>query len=518
MDTMNIYTVAGIGNQRKLLRLTSRIATASTSLVIFLFSFAGRQASGGEQKTLEHSVVKIYVTMQSEDFSMPWQSRSPQSGNGSGFVINGHRIMSNAHVVSNARFIEVKKNGSPRRFAAHVKFAAHDCDLAVLEVEDPAFFEGTTPVKFAKDIPKLSDKVAVIGYPMGGSRISLTEGVVSRIDYNTYAHSGVDDHLVLQVDAAINHGNSGGPVMLKGRVVGVAFQGMMSGNNIGYAIPVPIIKHFLADIADGKYNGYPSLGTQIMDTRNLALRKSLGIAKLKKGVAVSWIDPFGSARGILKAGDVLLEIDGHDIAADGTIRLDGNLIGFMELIERRQWGDKVQLKIMRDGAVNNVDIALTNPDDPYVFRTIYDKRPEYFIVGGLVFSPLTRNYLVTLGRNINGINQQQLLYFNSYSKVDGLWRDRSQFVVLVRRLPHSVNSYTEPFMQGVLAEVNGVHIGCMADLIKAIKTPQKGYHIIRFEGMDDYIVLDAVQAQQADKEIMKSYGVPELSYLAEEQK
>lgn len=473
----------------------------------------GGQAWGGEKKTLEHSVVKIYVTMQNENFEMPWQSRPPQSGNGTGFIVKGNRIMSNAHVVSNARFIEVKKNGSPRRFPARVKFAAHDCDLAILEVDDPEFFKGTVAVKFAREIPRLSDKVAVIGYPMGGTRISLTEGVVSRIDYNTYAHSGVDAHLVLQVDAAINPGNSGGPVMMKGRVVGVAFQGMTVGNNIGYAIPIPIVQHFLADISDGKYNGYPSLGALVLDTRNTALRRSLGLAERKGGSVVGWIDPFGSARDILKTGDVLLEIDGHAIAADGTIKLDGNLIDFMELIERRQWGDHVSLKIMRARVVQDVDIPLTNPDDPYIFRTVYDKRPEYIILGGLVFSPLTRNYLATLGRNIRGSNRQQLLYINQYAKLDGLSKNRSQFVVLIRRLPHSVNSYTDPFLQGVVADVNGVHIGCMADLQRAIKTPQGGYHVIHFEGMDDYIVLDAGQLPKVDAEIMKRYGVPALSYL-----
>ena len=494
-----------------------RLAAITLVATITALTVSAANATAGEKQTLEHSIVKIYVTIQQDDFSMPWQSYSPQSGNGSGFIIKGNRILSNAHVVSNAKFIEVRKNGSPRRFPAHVKFAAHDCDLAVLEVDDPDFFNDTHPVEFATGIPNLSDKVTVIGYPMGGSRISLTEGVVSRIDYARYAHSGVDQHLVLQVDAAINPGNSGGPVMMNGKVVGVAFQGMRQASNIGYVIPIPIIKHFLADIKDGKYHGYPVLGVSIMDTRNAALRKSLGMTPEQTGPVVDFIDPFGSARNLLKPGDVLISIDGSNIANDGSISLKGNLIEFSELIERKQWGDTVNLQILRDNKVQHVNIPLTNPNDPYVFRIIYDQHPQYCMLGGLVFSPLTRNYLRTIRRNLQIPNVLQLLYVTRYAKIDGLYKNRNQFVVLIRRLPNPVNSYAGKFMYGLVSEVNAQPIGSLKDFIKAVKHPLNGYHIIKFAGMDDYLVLDAAQAEKAEKSIMKRYAVPSDCTLTEVQ-
>ncbi len=515
---MNIQAISNRTDKRRNQGIISRTKSRLLPMVAFTLVLCGGTLYAGEKRTLEHSVVKIYVTMQQDDYSMPWQSRPPQSGSGTGFIIKGKQILSNAHVVSNARFIEVKKNGSPRRYSAHVKYAAHDCDLATLEVDDPSFYASTQPVKFAKVIPQISDKVAVIGYPMGGTRISLTEGVVSRIDYSVYSHSGVDQHLVLQVDAAINPGNSGGPVMMRGKVVGVAFQGMQQASNIGYVIPVPIINHFLTDIKDGIYHGYPNLGAAIMDTRNSALRASLGLSGKQTGPVVYNIDPFGSARGLLKPRDVLMEIDGHKIANDGTIKLRDNLIDFSELIERKQWGETINMHILRDKSELDIKIPLKNPIDPYVFRNIYDKRPEYYILGGLVFSPLTRNYLMTIGRGISGANQQQLLYVMSYAKTDGLYKDRSQFVILTRRLPHPVNSYDGQFMYGLVSEVNGIHIGDLADFKKAIQKPQNGYHIIKFDGMDDYLVMDAEQVKKADPEIMKRYAVPATYFLAEDKK
>ncbi len=485
-------------------------------VIISMFSIS-TLSYAKENKALEHSLVKIYATMQNENYSMPWQSYPPQSGNGTGFIINGKRILSNAHVVSNARFIEVKKNNDPRRYSAHVKFAAHDCDLAILEVDDPEFFDETKPVKFAKTLPQLSDTVTVIGYPMGGALVSLTEGVVSRIDYSGYSHSGVDQHLVLQVDAAINPGNSGGPVLLNGKVVGVAFQGITQASNIGYVIPVPIIEHFLTDIKDGKYHGYPELGAAIMDTRNSALRASLALSGDNTGPVVYYIDPFGSATDILLPNDVLLEIDGHNIAEDGTIDLNGNSIEFSELIERKQWGDKISLKIMRDKSMQNIEIPLTNPQDPYIFRNIYDQRAEYCTLGGLVFSPLTRNYLATIGRNLNGANQQHLLYATQYAKVDGLHKNRTQFVVLIHRLPHPINSYTAQFMNGLVSEVNGIHIGNLSDMQKAIESPQNGYHTIRFTGIDDYIIFDAKDEKISQPQIMQRYALPTPFFIGEKQ-
>jgi S1-C subfamily serine protease len=511
MHEMKSETIAKVGRPigRRPLHLALCAIVGTISLLM------GPTPTHGNEAALRHSVVKIYATMQRDDFALPWRSSRPMSTSGSGFIIKGKRILTNAHVVSNVRFLEVKKNGNPSRFAATVKFAGHDCDLAILEVDDPTFFEDASPVTFAAALPQLSDTVTVIGYPMGGSRISLTEGVVSRIDYSVYSHSGVDQHLVLQVDAAINPGNSGGPVLLDGEVVGLAFQGLSRGDNIGYAIPGPIIQHFLTDIEDGTYHGYPELGAAVMDTRNAALRESLGLTGTNTGVVVYYMDPFGSAKGTLEIGDVLLSIDGYDIAEDGTVELDGNTVEFSELLERKQWGEAATFMVLRKHAVRRIAVPLSNPKDPYIFRSIYDRPPEYCMVGGLVFSPLSREYLRTVGRNLNGINQQQLLYLSRYAKIDGLHEDRDAFVVLIRRLAHPVNTYTEPFLNGLVSEVNGSRIRNLADMRAALSTPKDGYHVIRFAGMDDKLVLNAEQEQKAGPEILERYAVPSSYHIRE---
>lgn len=195
------------------------------------------------------SIVRIEAATQVPNYREPWKAGQFSGGIGTGFIIGHNRFLTNAHVVSNARRLLITKHGSPQKHPAKIIHIAHDCDLALLEVEDFSPFEGLKPLEIGL-MPKLETQVRVIGYPVGGNRISVTRGVVSRIDFNSYSHTRSDQHLVVQIDAAINPGNSGGPVLQNGQVVGVAFQGLRSADNTGYMIPPPVIKRFLKDIED----------------------------------------------------------------------------------------------------------------------------------------------------------------------------------------------------------------------------------------------------------------------------
>jgi S1-C subfamily serine protease len=457
-------------------------------------------------------VVNIHVSGQTEDYQMPWQSGRPSGGSGTGMLIEGRRILSNAHVVSDARFIQVQKDGDPKKYIAKVAFIAHDCDLAVLDVEDQVFFEGMQPVSFADTIPALNDEVYVVGYPMGGQRVSITRGVVSRIDFDTYAHSGLDQHLVMQVDAAINPGNSGGPIFYDGKVVAVAFQGLMQGDNIGYGIPVPVIDHFLKDISDGKYNGYPELGIDFVEGHNTGLRKAYKMDMEDAGIVVNYVDPFGAAKGRLQPGDVLLTIDGYNIEDDGSINLDGNPVVFAELMERRQWGESVSFRLLRNGSYTNIAVKLDNPQDPFMYRNVYDEKPEYYIMAGLVFAPVNRALLYTV-QDSSAPNRNQLFYFSTFSKIDDLYTNREEFVVMMRRLPHAVNAYADPFLNGIVSEINGRRITKLADVKTAFAAPTNGFAVISFEGIEDKLFLEAEKAEEADAEILSAYGIMEKEYF-----
>jgi len=195
-----------------------------------------------EAVDLKDSVVKVFVTKNPMDFYRPWQSRGINATTGSGAIIKENKILTNAHVVADHTFIQVKKNSDPKKYTAKVEAIGYDCDLALLSVDDPSFFDNTHAVETG-GLTALQDTVTVIGYPQGGDKISITEGVVSRIEVISYSLSG-RKLLGVQIDAAINPGNSGGPVVMDDKLVGIAMQAYHEAQNIGYMIPVPIINHF----------------------------------------------------------------------------------------------------------------------------------------------------------------------------------------------------------------------------------------------------------------------------------
>jgi len=194
-------------------------------------------------------------------------------------MIGGGRLLTNAHCVEYHTQVKVKRRGDDTKYVATVLAKGVECDIALLLVESEDFCKGTEPLRFGR-LPCLQDAVTVVGYPLGGDTISVTKGVVSRIEVTSYAH-GAADLLGIQIDAAINPGNSGGPAFNdNGECIGIAFQVYRSAEaeNIGYVIPTTVVSHFLNDYdRNGKYTGFPCLGVLLQKLENPALRACLNV-------------------------------------------------------------------------------------------------------------------------------------------------------------------------------------------------------------------------------------------------
>src|SRR5437667_4417381 len=298
---------------------------------------------------VQKSLVRITATSVEPDYRAAWNAGGLQRGVGAGFVISSSRIMTNAHVVANSRYITVERDGDPNKYPATVQFIANDCDLALITVSAPDFFKNMLPLKFG-GIPALESTVSAYGYPIGGERMSVTTGIVSRVDFQLYTHSSVDQHLAIQISAQINPGNSGGPVMQNAMVVGVAFQGYSGdvAQGVAYMIPTPVINRFLKDISNGHYDKYPDLGITYSKLQTPAQRRFLGLKDDDRGVLVSTVVTAGPSAGFIQPGDVLLAIDDHPIASDSNVELEGERAEFQEVVERKFSGDSVRLDVWRD--------------------------------------------------------------------------------------------------------------------------------------------------------------------------
>ncbi len=460
------------------------------------------------------AVVRIQTTAQVPDYRMPWNAGAVKRGSGAGFYLGDNRFMTNAHVVSNARLITIKKYGDPRQYPAKILHIAHDCDLALLALEDPAPFRDVEPLTLG-GIPKLNSAVAAYGYPVGGRRLSVTRGVVSRTDFQSYSHSGADQHLAIQIDAAINPGNSGGPVIQDDKVVGVAFQGYSANvaQNVGYMIPIPVVRRFLKDIEDGRYDRYVDVAISDFPLINPVMRMALGVPGQDRGVYISRVNSAGPAHGFVKEGDVLLELDGMPVASDGFVEYQGERVNMNEIVERKFKGDALALKVLRDGQEIDLEVKL-RPFEPYLIQAnMYGKRPRYVMFGGLVFQPLNKNVVVA-----HRITDPLVSYHFHYFTNDEIFKERPEIVVLTSILPDSINTHLSGFVNSIVDEINGVKIKGLKDVAKALDlTKETDYYVIKVMGDGLPIVLSREKMLKAQERIQGKYRVANASFIGEEE-
>jgi len=449
---------------------------------------------------LSASVVKIFTVSVKPNYYQPWQMRAQKFSTGSGVIIKNKLILTAAHVVNNGVYLEIKKSSNPNKFIAHVKWMSHDADLALLEVEDESFFENTKPINLGK-LPHRQDGVAVYGYPQGGNEISITQGIISRIEQTVYVHSDFD-LLSLQIDAAINPGNSGGPVFdQKGDIIGIAMQSLSSADNIGYLVPTPVIQHFFDDIKDGKYDGFADDGLYIQSMENKNIKAHYKM-KNRNGVLITNVVSKSSCDGYVKKGDILLKIDGIDVSDNATVLMEGNgRVAANYLIREHHINDEFELTLLRDGK----EITLKIPSKPLVSLIPFehDKLPRYYIFGGVVFMPLTKNYLFEWGRNWV---QKAPIRFTDIVKNENFPSEDHKEMVFVQSVLADRENAGYELSNALVSEVNGIKIDSFASLVSQLENSTHKDTVITLQG-GNQIVLNRQKAQAANARLLQRYGI-----------
>lgn len=465
-------------------------------LLLSLFSTLILLASGAEVES-KQAIVKIYTTAKISKYQEPWSS-SMQSSTGSGSIIKGGFILTNAHVVADQSFIEVQRYGKPKRYIAQVYAVSHQVDLALLKVEDKKFFEGVKPLDFGT-LPEMEQSIVVYGYPMGGNTLSATIGVVSRIEHHTYVHSG-ESFLAIQVDAAVNPGNSGGPALSNGKIVGVVMQGISSSQNIGYLVPTSVIEHFIQDMEDGHYDGMAEIGMATQKLENPTMRRYYGLDKNTTGKLVTKVVYYSTLRDKLKVGDILTAVNGHSIENDGTIQFRKNeYTHFHYSIDQYQMGEEISFDIMRDSVKKTIKAKLKyRTDDMYLVETTrYDNMPRYFAHGSYIFSPLTRNLIRSSKRN--------RLNLSSYASE---WKDenRSEVVVLLKVLASDMSRGDNNFGMWPIDTINGESFKDFKEFYKKMKENTKDYIVLE-DKRGIRVIIDDKEAKKKQKKILSRYNI-----------
>ncbi|KAG2616388.1 hypothetical protein PVAP13_3NG193501 [Panicum virgatum] len=421
-----------------------------------------------EEDKFLNAVVKVYCTHIAPDYGLPWQKQRQHSSSGSAFMIGDGKLLTNAHCVEHDTQVKVKRRGDDKKYIA-------------------------------------KDSVTVVGYPLGGDTISVTKGVVSRIEVTPYAH-GTSDLLGIQIDAAINPGNSGGPAFNEqGECIGVAFQVYRSdeAENIGYVIPTTVVSHFLNDYQkNGKYTGFPCLGVLLQKLENPALRESLKVPS-SEGVLVRRVEPTAPASSVLRKGDVIVSFDGITVGCEATVPFRSTeRIAFRYLTSQKYAGDIAQLGIIRDGNSMKVQTIL-QPRKHLVPFHVEGGQPSYLIVAGLVFTPLTEPFIEeecedTLGLKLLAKARYSLATFEG-----------EQIVIVSQVLAHEVNIGYEHMGNQQVIKLNGTAVKNIHHLAHLVDTCQDKFLTFEFE--DDFlVVLHREEAAAASSDILKEHAIPSV--------
>ena len=449
-----------------------------------------------EDVAVKKALVKVYTSHQLFDYLSPWQYGQSANSTATGFIIDGERIITNAHAVLNSKFLQVRKEGDSKKYKAVVKFTSEEYDLALVEIEDKSFFKGTVPLKLGT-LPEIQEKLTVYGYPLGGDKLSTTQGIVSRMEHNTYTLTN-RKFLIGQTDAAINSGNSGGPVVSKGKVAGVAFAGLNSADNIGYFIPVNILNNFLEDIKDGKYDGSPLLGVEWSELESPSHRRMLGIEAKTGGILIKKVFKNSPFEGVLQKNDVLMKLDNYPVEYDGTIEFRKNeKTDFSYVNQQKKYGDNLSYEIIRDKKTKTGQVKLEKKDIKYtvVTEVTIETPPSYMVYGGLLFEPLTSNYMAGTIEKLGSVYDREELY-----------KDYKELVVLVRVLPFDVNlGYTDAENE-IIVKVNGEKYKDFKDFAQKVKNVKSGFIIFENDNGDE-IVLDVKEVEEQREELMQNYNI-----------
>ncbi|HLN85572.1 MAG TPA: trypsin-like peptidase domain-containing protein [Candidatus Limnocylindrales bacterium] len=480
--------------------------TLAYCLIVFITSFLAPPTEAQDQ--IRDLVVKIHATQHAPDLLRPWTKNSPQQVKGSGVVIDGKRILTNAHVVKYASQIYVQPNQSASLIAARVEALTPGMDLAVLKLDDESFFDNRGALPFAQELPRVKDNINVYGYPTGGTELSVTQGIVSRIEYTDYYYQSAG--LRIQVDAALNFGNSGGPAVSDGKLVGLVFSLIQNAQNIGYLIPVEEIQLFLNDIADGVYDGKPQTHDLIQTVENEALRRSLGLPKGANGIMVA--QPYRNDPNYpLKEWDVITQIGGTPIDSDGKVAIRYDLrLSASYLVQKYARNGVVPITVFRGGKLLSIDLpALTKRE--LVIPYLLDAQPRYFIFGPLVFSQTTQDYIERLGnqRSPTFGRQPSPLVTRRYDKP--AFENEELVVVASPLFPHRITrGYDDPNRE-VVSEVNGVPIKNLRHLVEILRDSRDEQISFKFSTAGalthETMVFNRAELKEATTKILEENGI-----------
>src|ERR1700759_1783620 len=464
-----------------------------------------------EQKT---SVVRVNSTNQAYDFLRPWSKAAPFSRRGLGVLIEGSDILVTAELVANCDYIELERADSGEKTTATVRVVDYEANLATIQPTNAKFLEGMQPLQLTTDV-KTGDELSVLQLESNGTPVS-TKALVTTVEVGKYALED-SGYLMFRLSCPLQfRENSFTLPIVKGNKLAAFLMRYDSRSQTIDAISSPVIQHFLVESQHLPYRGFPRAGLGFSPTRDPQLRRYLKLQDADGGVYVNQVDQSGpAAKAGLKEGDVLVAIDDKQVDPDGNyLHPVYGKLSITHLTTTEVYsGQSVIMTEVRNGERQQLHVELfQRPIEDYAVEPYtIGKHPHYYILGGLVFQELTRQYLREWGANWLKDAPQRLVYYDRFQS--DLFLGKRKIVFLTQILPTEDTVGYEQLSNLVVAKLNGRPIRSLDDFAEAAKSPVEGYHKIEFEEDPHQIYLDAKQVEEDSAQLQKTYSIPALRHL-----
>lgn len=466
------------------------------------------------------SLLKVNVTFQNFNLQIPWQKESAGGRRGLGIVLANNRVLVTAQMVADSTYIELELPDSGQKLPAKVQAVDYEANLALLAPNSPAkekdFFAGLTAVEVDTSA-RIGDTLIVwqtgrvgdlIVTPMRISKVMTQGYVVDNAAFLVYEATGI----------IRSESNSFTLPIVKGGKLAALLLRYDSKNQVATLLPAPIIQHFLKDVADGKYDGFPSLGIELQSTLDEQFREYLGMKPKAPGVFISKVMKGGSAdKAGVKEGDIMTYVNGFAIDSRGDYQdPQFGAVSASHLIRGRAFvGDDCEIRVVRDGKEVTLKSQLTRkmPDDYLVRPYMFDRGPKYVLSGGVLFQELTTPYLNGFGSEQRGgaiLRLQRIATNPEKFEEEGL----KKVVFIGAILPTTSTQGYERMSGQVVQEVNGKKITEIADVAAALKEPKDGLHILKLREFPYLLHLDALKVERDNMQLLNgAFRVTELSRL-----
>jgi PDZ domain len=471
-------------------------------------------ADEGTRTPYETGVVGLNVTFQKWDEDRPWVKTKPENRRASAVLVGERRILTTADTLDDATFLQLSTFGRTRPGQPRIERIDRSLNLALLTIEDDATLEGLRPVALAERTPTAGTLRTA---RWRGQQLEVAASRVIRIEVERSLVS-YESHAVLRMRTDLAGGGWAEPVFDGERLVAITIS---QSSDESRSIPVELLRLFLdGAAARSPWNGVSTLGVNWQVNRDSAVSRFLGLEGAATGVLVRQV-PWGSTGcGSLKPRDILLEIGGEPIDAEGYYRHPWlSRIGFNEILaERFRPGDAVPARVLRAGS--ELELTLTARSYPAALNLVPAYRsgaPPYVIAGGLVLRELDLPYLKTWGKEWEKEAPDGLLSRYRF-ETEAQSPERRRFVMISSVLPSTYNVGYQDLRDVAVERVNERTIGRIEDVVSALAQPLDGYHVFELSADSplDQVVLAASGLEAATAAILEEYSIPSAQRMRDE--